>query len=134
MIYSKKERQAVAKKKEQDTHFRYNMIKSFQRDPLLCECGEIMIYIETYDPLEDGIKNDRRYRDRYIFESKYLKKRKNQIIKYTDEELEMLIEDDVMIEMKCPSCGYEEEVPDWILEEFLEMELERGKTNRRYSC
>ncbi|WP_028044830.1 hypothetical protein [Candidatus Stoquefichus massiliensis] len=62
------------------------------------------------------------------------KKGKKQIIKYTDEELEMLIEDDVMIEMKCPSCGYEEEVPDWILEEFLEMELERGETNRRYSC
>lgn len=72
----KKERQIIAKKKEENTHFRYNMIKSFQRDPLLCECGETMVYIETYDPLEGELKNDRRYRDRCIFESKYLKKGK----------------------------------------------------------
>lgn len=62
------------------------------------------------------------------------KKESRQVIEFTDEELAMLIEDDVMIEMKCPSCGYEEEVPDWVLEEFLEIELLNSSTERRYSC
>lgn len=37
---------------------------------------------------------------------------------WTDEELMLFIEDDVMVRMKCESCGYEEDVPDWMLEEF----------------
>ncbi|MDE6952250.1 MAG: transposase [Erysipelotrichales bacterium] len=72
----KKERKAAAKIKQNKTHFRYNMIKSFQRDPLLCKCGEIMEYVETYDPFEGDIKNDRQYRNKCIYESKYLRKRK----------------------------------------------------------
>ncbi|MFQ7192758.1 hypothetical protein [Thomasclavelia spiroformis] len=39
-----------------------------------------------------------------------------------------------MVRMKCESCGYEEDVPDWILEEFLEIELHNGSKERRYSC
>ncbi|WP_455682826.1 hypothetical protein [Thomasclavelia sp.] len=57
-----------------------------------------------------------------------------QIIEYTNEEIEALIEDDVLIEMKCERCGYEEGVPDWVLEEFLEIELNSGSKDRRYSC
>lgn len=72
----KKERKAAAKINQDKTHFRYNMIKSFQRDPLLCTCGEIMVYAESYDPFEGGEKNDRRYRNKCIYESKYLRKRK----------------------------------------------------------
>ena len=53
---------------------------------------------------------------------------------WTDEELMLFIEDDVMVRMKCESCGYEEDVPDWILEEFLEIELHNGSKERRYSC
>lgn len=75
-VQLKKERQAIAKINQKKTHFRYNMIKSFQRDPLLCKCGEIMIYVETYDPFEGDIKNDRQYRNKCIYESKYLSKRK----------------------------------------------------------
>lgn len=75
-VQLKKERQAIAKINQEKTHFRYNMIKSFQRDPLLCKCGEIMIYVETYDPFEGDIKNDRQYRNKCIYESKYLSKRK----------------------------------------------------------
>ena len=52
---------------------------------------------------------------------------------WTDEELMQFIEDDVMVRMKCESCGYEEDVPDWILEEFLEIELHNGSKERRYS-
>ena len=53
---------------------------------------------------------------------------------WSHEELMEFIEDDVMIRMKCKSCGYEEDVPDWVLEEFLEIELCKGSKERRYSC
>lgn len=72
----KKERQAIAKRNKEKTHFRYNMIQSFQRDPLLCSCGEIMVYVETYDPFEGDMKNDRQYRNKCIYECKYLRRRK----------------------------------------------------------
>lgn len=62
------------------------------------------------------------------------KEKSPQIVEYTDEEIEQFIEDDVLIEMKCESCGYEEGVPDWLLEEFLEIELNGGSNDRRYSC
>ncbi len=58
----------------------------------------------------------------------------HQIIEYTDEELSELIEKDEMVRMKCEACGYEEDVPDWILDEFLEIELDSGSKDRRYSC
>ena len=74
-VQYKKERAAAAKINKEKTHFRYYMIQSFQRDPLLCTCGEIMNYAETYDPFEGGIKNDRRYRNGCIYNSKYLKSR-----------------------------------------------------------
>ena len=59
------------------------------------------------------------------------KEKSPQIVEYTDEEIEQFIEDDVLIEMKCESCGYEEGVPDWLLEEFLEIELNGDSNNRR---
>ncbi|MFR2767728.1 MAG: hypothetical protein ACLTAI_05115 [Thomasclavelia sp.] len=37
---------------------------------------------------------------------------------WTDEELMRFIEDDVMVRMKCESCSYEEDVPDWIWKNF----------------
>ena len=48
-VQLKKERKAIAKINKDKTHYRYNMIKSFQRDPLLCSCGQVMTYIESYD-------------------------------------------------------------------------------------
>lgn len=56
------------------------------------------------------------------------------IINYTEEELLALGGEEIEVEMKCTSCGYEEEVPEWILEEFLEIELLQGETKRVYSC
>lgn len=67
----KNARRAVIEKRQKELHFRYNMIKSFQRDPLLCECGEIMEYKESYDPFGGDDKNDREYRDRKILKAKY---------------------------------------------------------------
>lgn len=76
-ILLKEERKAIIKISQNKLHFRYNMIQSFQREPILCDCGEIMQYEETYDPLEGGKKNDRNYRERCIIESKYLSRRKH---------------------------------------------------------
>ena len=57
------------------------------------------------------------------------------MINLTDEELaELLGEPEVMIPMKCKRCDYEEEVPEWILEEFLGEEIYSGKENQGYSC
>lgn len=69
-----------------------------------------------------------------FYPSTSAKEKSPQIVEYTDEELEQFIEDDVLIEMKYESCGYEEGVPDWLLEEFLEIELNSSSNGRRYSC
>lgn len=69
----KKERQAIAKRNIQKTHFRYFMIQSFQRDPLKCRCGSFMQYLETYNPFEGGKKNDIPYKEKCIYKSKYLR-------------------------------------------------------------
>ena len=61
----------MIEKRQKELHFRYNMIKSFQRDPLLCECGETMEYKESYEPFGGNDKNDREYRDRKILKAKY---------------------------------------------------------------
>ena len=67
----KKARRAMIEKRQKELHFRYNMIKSFLRDPLLCECGEIMEYQESYDPFDGDDKNDRNYRNRKILKARY---------------------------------------------------------------
>ena len=72
VIY-KKQRQAMVKKDIQRTHFRYYMIQSFQRDPLKCKCGEYMQYVETYNPFEGGKRNDIPYKEKCIYECRYLK-------------------------------------------------------------
>lgn len=67
----KNDRRVMIEKRQKELHFRYNMIKSFQRDPLLCECGETMEYKESYEPFGGNDKNDREYRDRKILKAKY---------------------------------------------------------------
>ena len=92
----KKARRAMIEKRQKELHFRYNMIKSFLRDPLLCECGEIMEYQESYDPFDGDDKNDRNYRNRKILKARYRYEPRK------DEELtELLEEPEVMIPMKC---------------------------------
>lgn len=57
------------------------------------------------------------------------------MIDLSDEELaKLLVEEGVMIPMKCKQCGYEENVPEWILEEFLAEEIYSGKENHGYNC
>ena len=74
-VILKKERQAIAKREKQKTLYRYNMIQSFQRDPLMCKCGEVMTYLESYNPFEGGKKNDIRYKEKCVYDAKYLKSR-----------------------------------------------------------
>ena len=47
--------------------FRTMCLDSYNRDVLRCRCGEIMLYAETYNPLE-GISNDRQYRENCIID------------------------------------------------------------------
>lgn len=55
-------------------------------------------------------------------------------IGWTDEEiLAFCGEPDTYIRMKCSTCGYEENVPDWILGEFREMDIATGHSEREVS-
>lgn len=59
------------------------------------------------------MENNIQYRDKHIYEPKYLNKRKKPpITEYSDEELILLIEDDVLIKMKCESCEHDESLID----------------------
>lgn len=49
------------------------MIQSFQRDPLLCKCAEVVTYLESYNPFERGKHNNLRYKEKCLYEAKYLK-------------------------------------------------------------
>lgn len=49
----------------------------------------------------------------------------------SDEELARYIEKDTYTLMKCEKCGYEENVPDWVLEEFMDMARYQGKKAKK---
>lgn len=46
---------------------------------------------------------------------------------WTDEEIDEMIAEDTLIEMKCTACGYIDNVPDWIIGEFAEEDRMYGK-------
>lgn len=48
------------------------MIESFQKNTLLCSCGNLMKCEYTYDPFEGGTPNDRLYREKCINECRRL--------------------------------------------------------------
>lgn len=52
----------------------------------------------------------------------------------SDEEIDKYIEKDTYILMKCEKCGYEENVPTWVLAEFQDMARYQGKRNSVRSC
>lgn len=39
---------------------------------------------------------------------------------WTEEELDKMIAKDILVKMKCVSCGHIADVPDWIISEFAE--------------
>ena len=46
---------------------------------------------------------------------------------WTDEEIDEMIAEDTLIEMKCTACGHIDNVPDWISGEFAEENRMSGK-------
>ncbi len=65
--YSREARTRALKNKLNKLKYRTHLIDSFNRDPIQCQCGAILQYTYTYNPLE-GKKNDRAYRRRCIDE------------------------------------------------------------------
>ena len=75
------------------------MIESFQKNILLCSCGNLMKCEHTQVPLmtDSTVKNA------------------------------SMIAEDTLIEMKCTACGHIDNVPDWIIGEFAEEYRMSGK-------
>lgn len=63
----KKQRKKQLKEKLRKIRFRTSVCDEFNRDMLRCRCGSILVYADTYNPLE-GISNDRSYRQNCIDE------------------------------------------------------------------
>jgi len=66
-----KQRQRIEAVEKQKLYYRTFMISTFHKDPILCPCGTLMKYLDTFDPLDQEgrrLKNDRRYRSQCINE------------------------------------------------------------------
>ena len=63
----KKQREKQRVQKLRKLKFRTSVCDDFNRDVLRCRCGALLVYADTYNPLE-GIKNDRTYRQNCIDE------------------------------------------------------------------
>lgn len=61
-----KQRQEVIHLKKIHTTFRFHMIESICKDPLLCSCGHFMEFHYSYIPTERGNKIDQRYKERCL--------------------------------------------------------------------
>jgi hypothetical protein len=68
----KRKREEERKQKLKKLKLRTSVCDTFNRDLLLCKCGFIMRYAETYNPLE-GKTNDRKYRQECIDEVRLLR-------------------------------------------------------------
>lgn len=58
-----KERKKDIEEKLKKLTYRNHRITCFNKDPILCKCGKLMTYVESYNPFEGGGINDRRYRE-----------------------------------------------------------------------
>ena len=61
------ERKRQLQQKLNKLKFRTLCMDTYNRDILHCRCGELMVYVDSYNPL-DGISNDRQYRQNCINE------------------------------------------------------------------
>ena len=64
---TREERKRKLKQKMNKLKFCTICLDSYNRDPIRCKCGGIMVYVDSYDPLE-GKSNDRTYRQSCIDE------------------------------------------------------------------
>ena len=65
--YSRKMRDKAKKAAMNKLKFRTFLLDSFNRDILRCPCGNTLLYVSTYNPLEKKT-NDRTYRQNCIDE------------------------------------------------------------------
>ena len=63
----KKQREKELKRRLKKIRFRTSVCDDFNRDVLRCKCGAVLMYEDTYNPLE-GVTNDRAYRQNCINE------------------------------------------------------------------
>ena len=75
-INDRNERKKKLQKKMNKLKFRTLCMDTYNRDILRCTCGDIMIYVDSYNPL-DGITNDRFYRQTCINEMREMWLRRN---------------------------------------------------------
>lgn len=65
------ERKRSLRNKMNRLHFRTMCMDSYNRDILRCKCGAVMVYVDSYNPL-DGRSNDRQYRQQCLDEMRQL--------------------------------------------------------------
>ena len=79
---TKNERKRLLAAKLNKLKFRTMCMDTYNRDVLLCDCGNYMTYIDSYNPL-DGISNDRQYRKMCVDEMREMwLRRKSPPIRY----------------------------------------------------
>lgn len=72
-----KQRKHDSKLKMKQQMYRNQMIETFQVDPILCSCGALMTYVESYVPENGQSFSDRRYRERCLYDIRRLKQGRN---------------------------------------------------------
>ena len=72
----KKERKKKLKQKLSKHHYRTMMMDSYNRDILRCKCGSLLVYVDTYNPLQ-GATNGRNYRQSCIDNMRKMQIRRN---------------------------------------------------------
>ena len=75
IIRDRNDRKRALQQKMKKLHFRTMCMDSYNRDILRCKCGAVMIYVDSYNPL-DGRSNDRQYRQECINEMRELRLRR----------------------------------------------------------
>lgn len=68
-------RKRMLDEKRKKYRFRTMCMDTYNRDVLLCRCGELMQYVDSYNPL-DRRSNDREYREECINEMRELRLRR----------------------------------------------------------
>ena len=72
----KKERKTKLKQKLSKHPYRTMMMDSYNRNNLRCKCGSLLVYVDTYDPLQTAT-NDRNYRQSCIDDMRKMQIRRN---------------------------------------------------------
>lgn len=72
-----KQRKEIIKEKKKQYLYRNHMIESYQVDPILCSCGALMTYVESYIPDTGESFSNRKYREECLYDIRRLKRRRD---------------------------------------------------------